>query len=328
MNRIMKAIITITLVMLVGTLLGISDDAGTTGFNSLKIVYSARANSMGGAFTSLDDDIDAVFYNPANLARYKNKREVSTTFMNYFDGYNGGSLVYQFARSKKANVAFFTQYLASDEITKTVESASGGYYEDGTFTSSDLTIGANYSYYFNEAINLGVNAKYIMESIDGNDASAIAFDLGLLHRPANERMRVGASIKNLGSQLTYFSDDEYKENLPMTYSGGISYRFDLSKKINKDGFKPTMLLALDVNMPKGSDFYGVLGADIHVHKMFFVRLGYKSNSDDWKTGGDYEAMSGLSTGVGFVRNNIKIDYAINSYGDLGFVNQVTVKYQF
>ena len=328
MKTSIKVAVLLIVISFITNIYSISDDAGTTGFNSLKIVYSARANAMGGAFTALDDDIDVVFFNPANLARYKNKREISSTFMNYFDGYNGGSVVYQFKKSDNVNVAFFTQYLASDEITKTVELPSGGFTEAGTFTSSDLTLGATYSYYFNEALNLGVNAKYINESIDGNSASALAFDIGLLHRPENERVRVGATIRNIGTQLTYFTDSEYKENLPLTYAGGLSYRFDLKKNQAFDGFKPTMIIALDVSMPKGSDFTGAIGADIHVHKLLFFRLGYKSNADNWKTGGDYEGLAGLSTGLGFVKNNIKVDYSINSYGDLGLVNQISLKYQF
>ena len=316
------------LILISLSLVALNDDAGTTGFNSLKIVYSARANAMAGAFSSIDDDTDVIFFNPANLGGYSKIREVSSTFMNYFDGYNGGSVAYQSKRSDKLNIAFFAQYLMSDEIPKTIEGVNGGYFEAGTFSNSDLIIGGTYSYYFNEQLSLGVNAKFIQESIDSKSAAAVAFDLGILHRPVNDKLRVGAVIRNLGAQVSHFTNTDYSEGLPLVFAGGISYRSELRSRDSEEGFTPTMLLSLDLELPKGADFTGLFGAEFAVHEQFLVRVGYKTSAGDYKNGGDYEILSGMSTGVGFVKNNLKIDYALNSYGDLGFVNQVTLKYQF
>lgn len=321
-------ILIVGLILVVLPILAIGDDAGTSGFNSLKIIYSARANAMAGAFTSRDDDIDVIFFNPANLGGYEVRRQVTSTYMNYFDGYNGGAVAYQYQRSQKANVAFFGQFLASDDMTRTIEGENGGYIESGTFNNSDFIAGASYSYYFNEQLNLGITGKYIQESIDDKSASAIAFDLGLLHRPVNDKIRVGAVIRNLGTQMTYFTDSEYSEGLPLVYAGGISYKTDLKTRNSHAEFIPTMLVSLDLSMAKGTDLTGLIGSEFQIHDQLLLRLGYKTNAGDYKNGGDNELYSGFSTGVGFVRNNLKIDYALNSYGDLGFVNQVTLKYQF
>lgn len=318
----------IGLIILALPLVAISDDAGTSGFSSLKIIYSARANAMAGAFSSLDDDIDVIFFNPANLGGYESKHEVSSTFMNYFVDYNGGSVVYQHKRSDKANIALFGQFLASDDITKTITGENGGYIEAGTFTNSDFIMGGTYSYYFNEQLNIGLSGKYIQETLDSKSASAVAFDLGILHRPVNEKVRVGVAIRNLGTQVSYFTNKEYSEGLPVVYAGGISYRTALKTRNNDAEFIPSMLLSLDLSLPQGADLTGLIGTEFQVHEQFFVRAGYKTNAGDYKNGGDNELFSGISTGVGFVRKSLKIDYALNSYGDLGFVNQVTLKYQF
>lgn len=315
-------------ILLALPLVAISDDAGTSGFSSLKIIYSARANAMAGAFSSLDDDIDVIFFNPANLGGYDKKNEVSSTFMSYFDGYNGGSVVYQRQRSNKTNIAFFGQFLASDEIPKTINGENGGYIEAGTFDNSDFIMGGTYSYYFNEQLNLGISGKYIQETIDDKSASAVAFDLGILHRPVNEKIRVGVAIRNLGTQISHFTDTEYDEGLPVVYAGGISYRTALKTRNDEAEFIPSMIVSLDLSLPQGSDLVGSVGTEFQVHKQFLVRAGYKTNAGDYKNGGDNEIYSGFSTGVGFVRNSLKIDYALNSYGDLGFINQVSLKYQF
>ncbi len=326
MNK--NLILILGLIILSLPLVAISDDAGTSGFSSLKIIYSARANAMAGAFSSLDDDIDVIFFNPANLGGYDVNREVSSTYMNYFDGYNGGSVVYQYKRGQNSNVALFGQFLASDEIQRTISGDNGGYLEAGTFDNSDFIMGGTYSYYFNEELNIGVTGKFIQETIDDKSASALAFDIGILHRPVNEKIRVGASIRNLGTQVSYFTDSENNEGMPIVYAGGISYRTDLKGRDNEADFTPSMLVSLDLSLPKGSDLVGLIGTEFQVHEQFLLRAGYKTSAGDYKNGGNNEIFSGFSTGVGFVRNNLMIDYALNSYGDLGFVNQVTLKYQF
>ncbi len=39
-----------------------------------------------------------------------------------------------------------------------------------------------------------------------------------------------------------------------------------------------------------------------------------------------EWTSGISLGVGWVWKKIALDYAVASYGDLGFTNQVSIRY--
>ena len=204
-----------------------------------------------------------------------------------------------------------------------------GYIEAGTFDNSDFIMGGTYSYYFNEQLNLGISGKYIQETIDSKSASAVAFDVGIFYIvPLVKKIRVGVSIRNIGTQLSYFTDSEYDDGLPLVYAGGISYRTELKSRDNTADFIPSMIVSLDLSLPQGSDLIGSIGTEFQVHKQFLVRAGYKTNAGDYKNGGDNEVFSGFSTGVGFVRNNLKIDYALNSYGDLGFVNQVTLKYQF
>lgn len=315
------------LILLSGDNLFCNEDAGTTGFNFLKIMYSARANALGGAFSAVDNTAESFLYNPATLGGYKKDFDLTTTYMNYFDGYNGGSVVLARKYNQRLNYGVFLQYMSSGDITRTIAAENGGYEEIGTFDSSNIMMGINYSYYLNEQLNIGANIKYITDNIDNKNATAIAGDVGLFHRPKNKRIRVAVAIKNIGTQIKYYTKNKYKENLPLTYVAGISYHRNLAKKI-KDKFTPNLLLSLDVVMPKGSDMYGCIGAEIQFYKMLIFRLGYKTNGSDWKVGGDNEAFSGFSTGIGFVKERWKIDYSLNSYGDLGFVNQVSIGYSF
>jgi hypothetical protein len=105
--------------------------------------------------------------------------------------------------------------------------------------------------------------------------------------------------------------------LPLVLSGGFRYAFN-SKWTG----------VLDVLKPANQNVSGRIGLEHQVAENFFVRAGYRSNASDWKSDGDYSIFSGLSGGLGFNWQNMGIDYSINSFGDLGAVNQVSLRYRF
>jgi hypothetical protein len=40
-------------------------------------------------------------------------------------------------------------------------------------------------------------------------------------------VKVGVSLRNMGAQLSYYSDSKYKEKLPFTFAAAGSYRFPI-----------------------------------------------------------------------------------------------------
>jgi hypothetical protein len=293
-----------------------NEDLGTTGFAFLNTKYSARASAMANAFTGISNDGAAVFFNPGGLVQTSGY-ELSSTYISLFDGVQGGSVVYSMSRSEKRSMAFFGQFLTATEI-KTLADDAGNYLgTDGEFGYSDIIVGISDSHVLTDLLNLGVSIKYIMESIDGNSASAVVADIGVLNQTANEDLKMGVTVKNLGKQITYFTDTKYKENLPTIVTVGFGYHPD--EKLFTD---------FEVNKPIKGDFTFRAGAEYLVHEMIKLRAGYNADAKDWKTGGDSELFAGLSFGFGVEWKKYTIDYAINSYGDLGFINQISLKMNF
>lgn len=312
-----RLIILLCIIFGITQLFGISDNAGTNGFNFLKIHYSARATGMGSAYAGLADDADGVFYNPAALIQITRK-EFSTTYMNYFEGYNGGSFSVVYPYKDNLKFSFFTEFLTTSDIDKTTVDALGNYSgKNGTFGSSDLVLGFGFGYVLKDNINIGINTKFVSETIDTYSASALAFDLAILHQTTNDKVKVGIAIRNIGTQLSYYSDSKYSEGLPTVIDVGFCYRF-----------KKNLLFTLDVIRPLNYDFYGTLGAEYILYKVFALRAGYNSNSSDWKFGGDLEFLSGISLGFGVKKSRYKFDYALSSYGDLGYINQLSLGFIF
>ena len=313
-----RKLILITIMFLTGLLIAENDNAGTSGFTFLKVNYSARAAAMGNAYTGLSNDADAVFFNPAGLVQIDSP-QASLTYMSYLIGINCGSAAYVYPTNDKTSFGVFAKGLTATE-DRTIANELGEYEGvDGTFGMSDFIFGISAARYIIDMLDVGINVKFIQESLDEASASAIVLDAGIMHQSTNENIKVGVALRNFGKQLTYYTDNEYEEVMPTTLTIGFSYH-------PKDNFFATA----DMYKPFDNDIFGRFGLEYQVHPILALRAGYKTNASDWATGGDYDIFSGMSFGTGFdlSKYNLIMDYAIVSYGDLGFVNQISVKYLF
>ncbi|MBN2829759.1 MAG: PorV/PorQ family protein [Candidatus Cloacimonetes bacterium] len=309
--KLIKTLLICSLLLFKAVGWAIDDNAGTNGFNFLKINYSAKASSMAGAYTSMSGESDAYHFNPATIMEVTG-RTFNTSYLSYFDGYNGGSAIYTIP-SESYTLSLFGEYMNSGDIDKLdVDGVN-----QGTFNASDILIGASFAKIIHPMLTIGVNAKYIMETIDNNSATAIAADFGIIHQPENKHLKVGLTIRNLGYQITYFSDNDYKEKFPLTYAAGLRYTFN-----------EKFLGAIELDKAAGQDVGGALGFEGKIHPMLALRTGYKFDADDWKTGSSTDILSGTSFGVGLNWKAFNLDYAISNYGDLGFLNHISLKYNF
>ncbi len=313
-----KILILITIMLLSVLLIAQNDNAGKSGFTFLKVNYSARAAAMGNAYTGLSNDADAVFFNPAGLVQIDSP-QASITYMSYLEGINCGSAVYAYPVNDKTSFAVFAKGLSATE-DRTIADEMGQYAGiDGTFGMSDFIFGISAARFILAMLDVGINVKFIQESLDKTSASAVVFDAGIMHQSTNENLKVGISIRNIGKQLTYYTNDEYEEIMPTTLTVGFNYNP-----------KEKLFATVDIYKPLDNDIFGRFGLEYHVHSILTLRSGYKTNASDWATGGDNDFLSGISFGTGFdlSKYNLIMDYAIVSYGDLGFVNQISIKYIF
>jgi len=305
------------LVLCFVTLSAVNENAGTTGFGNLQIIYSARALGMAKSMTGVTSSIEGMQFNPAAILN-TGDMILSSTFNSYFVGTNGGALHMLIPRSEKVSYGLMIHYLNFGELDRTDVNQYNDYLDLGeTFGASNIMLGLSAARAMNPSVDLGINLKFIYDNIDTYSASAVAVDAGLIHHPINEKIKVGISLRNLGKQVSYYTSDKYQEGLPFTFAAGLGYQI-----------KPTLLGTIDISKPRSSNLAVKFGAEYQLHPMLALRGGYNSNSADWKTGGDWDWSSGLTFGIGFDWNKYKLDYGLASYGNLGFVNQLTIGYGF
>lgn len=296
-------------------LLAQHQDAGTTGFSTLKIIYSARANGMGQAMLGRAKNFDGIQFNPASIIRVPNQG-VFTTFADHFVGSGGGSVSYVVPKNIYTSYGFYLNYWNSGSIDRTDVGTNGEFIElNDTFNAQDILAGFTLAKFVSPALDAGGGIKFVLDQIDDKSASAVLIDIGILHHTANERIKVGLSAKNLGFQISHYSDKKYDEGVPFTYGAGFG--IDVGKNT---------LLNIDITKANGENFIGKFGVEQQVHPSLVLRGGFKTNAGDYYLGGNMEWTSGISLGVGWVWKKIALDYAVASYGDLGLTNQVSIRY--
>jgi long-subunit fatty acid transport protein len=292
-------------------------DVGSTGAQFLTLGAGARAEGLGGAYGAVADDADAIYWNPAGLARAQGQsvslmEEVLPAGINYeFAGY-ADSL------GKWGGFGLGLQYLSQPGIQQT---DAAGYASGGNFHPNDLAASLGYGYTLHND-NLGVfngssfgaTVKYVHSTIV-DSASDFAFDLGYVSAPfkvLDGDFRIGYVASNLGGSLKFIAaSDPLPTNLKLATSWN---------------FLPSWLLALDVNEPVGNQPYVSVGTEYRAQfdaGSFSARMGVNSQSI-----GQAGSFDGLSFGLGAKFSGLGLDYAFAPLGALGMTNYVSLNFKF
>ncbi|NMD13673.1 MAG: PorV/PorQ family protein [Candidatus Cloacimonetes bacterium] len=295
----------------------IPQDAGSTGFNQLKNVFSARAVAMGQALTGIDKNPDGVFFNPAAIIRMERK-ELGSTYTNFFLDSQGGQLQYLAPKNKYTAWGFAIKYMDWGSFDAYgVDEEQSPVDLNRSFGAHNFIASASLAKYLSPMIDAGASFKVVYDQLDDKYAAAVLLDVGMIHHPENEKVKVGASVRNLGYQFLHYTDARYREGLPLTYAAGISYL------LTKD-----LLGALDISMAKGENLVAKVGIEYAVQPALKLRMGLRSDAADQRVGGSWGWSSGLSLGAGWKWRGNRIDYGLSSYGDLGMIHQVSLAHEF
>jgi len=286
-----------------------NSDAGTSAFDFLKIQMGARPMAMGGAFTGVANDESSLYYNPSGIAGLPGKRYVAGYNNNVFD-MQSGFLGYIHPIGETRKLAIYFNYLNYGDFVMTDDTGR----IIGDFGGSDLLMAATYAMQINPKLSLGGTIKFIYEKIDTYSATGFAVDMGAkLAVDKDRRTHVGFMIQNLGKQLSTFNDSD-KDPLPLYFRGGASsYLKGLP-----------VLIAADLIYPTDNDLYFSLGGELLALKPLYLRIGYTSFGENYKTGSSKDNLAGFTAGFGVEYNDMQISYTITPQSDLGASHRITL----
>jgi hypothetical protein len=285
-----------------------TSSTGTTCTQFLKLPVSARAAALSGAYSAVVETSDAVYWNPAALVIGGSGLAVSGN--QWIEGTLHGVL--SFAKSVGQNSAFGIGviYLDSGRIDKTLEKDDGSWKKDGTFRVQDAALVAGFAKRAANGLTLGGNIKSIYLQNDEENASGVAFDLGVFYE-GSAKTRFSFCIQNMGPRMG-FSDSE-SSSLPLNMKFGVSHKVGNS-----------LILVAEVNKPRDNTISLSVGAEKMLLRILALRVGYKYADDNEKLGG----LAGLSGGIGFRISNFHLDYAVTQMGDLGLTQLLSLIINF
>ncbi len=309
-------------------------NTGTSVGGFLEIGAGARAQAMGGAFTSVADDATAMYWNPAGISRL-GSMEATFNYTNWLvdTQYAYAGIVAPLGTwgAVGANVTHFD---FGEQPVRTIARPDG---TGEVYGASDIALGLAFGMNLTDRFSFGFNFKYVNQRIWHETASGYAMDLGALYDTPLDGLRLGFTVQNFGTDMKLSGRDLRRAYDPDpinygndainvlyetdTFSLPLKFRFGASYKIN---FSETqsLLLVSDVLHPSNNSESLNLGMEYSAFNTIQLRGGYESIFER-------DSISGLSLGVGIhqrIQNTMMIyfDYGWVDWGAFSSVNRFSL----
>lgn len=310
-HRFLLTVILTATLLFAGVSPGIAQDinsnAGTSAFPFLKINISARAVAMGGAFTGLADDESSLYYNPAGIASFEEKRFI-LGYHNYVVDMQSGFVGYIHSLDSTKTAGVYASYLNYGDFVETDQFGN----TTGDFSGGDFLLAASFAFKKNYNLAFGATAKFIYEKVQDYSATGLAVDIGGKYTADRNRYSVGIMVQNVGGQLSALGVE--KDRLPTSFRAGGAF--------NPRGIKIT--LSSDVILPVDNDPVLALGGEYFALEPFYIRMGWNSFGSNFRAADSDDKLAGFSVGVGFDIKRLQISYAFSPSADLGESHRITL----
>jgi len=236
--------------------------AGLPGEVFSQFSFSARAISLGGAYTAVAEGSSGIYFNPAAVIVGK-KREIRADWASGFFGTAGN-----FSYINPLNGwAFDLNFIQSPEGTKTNSIGE----VEGNFREKLINCGLSKSYKFGKDKYLGFRAKFLRQSILGYSASSIGLDVGFLWDVFSRRvideektfapLTIGVKFENIIPPVMKLGEEKetYRANLRI----GEALRFKNGK----------IVFSIDELLVDFKHFYWYSGIELNIIKGISFKVG-------------------------------------------------------
>jgi len=293
---------------LVISLIAIDPNAGTTGFDFLRITPTAREAALGGAAVGAAPSPLGFWFSPAHALSAESPR-AHVGYLNYVAGIHIGSAAYSQPVGADKGVGFGVVYLNSGTMKRTNDRGD----ELGTFGVSFADVNLSGAMRLGEGLAVGVGLQGLYGSIDTFFTMGLAGNVGATYRLPVDGLTAGLAVKNLGLQLKAFQTG--RDPLPIDFGLGLGYQPN-----------PSLNLALDVHKPIDNRVSVRAGVEGWIADLLALRAGYSSDGVDLKSGGGSDILAGLSTGLGVRYRGYELDYCFIPMVSLGMAHRISLAF--
>ncbi len=320
--------------------------AGTNAASELLIPVGARYIAMGGSSIATASGLEALYWNPAGLARASRNANAMFSHMQHIADVNVNYLAVSSTFSGFGTLGFSVKALDIGEIAVTTEDSPDG--TGAIITPQFVTAGFTYARVLSDRIGVGATINIVSEAIDRVSATGLAFSFGVQYSDliAINGLSLGVTLKNVGPAMQYGGtgllrnanvidvtrgNSPYqivagKDELPSALEIGLGYKLKVGEK-NQINISS---LYQDNNY---DDDASRLGVEYSLNETLFLRGGYSfafSAGND--AAGENRYIYGLSMGAGFQRDlgglEVNLDYAFRQVEFFDSSNVFTLKLGF
>jgi hypothetical protein len=270
--------------------------AGKTIYNFLRVEQGARPVALGGAFTSIADDANAIFYNPAGLTQISSVG-YAVSYADWLVGSKFFSGAFSYTGSLGTLGFSYIQFgIEEFEETLPLQPQGTGRMVD----AGNLALGLAYAREITDKLSVGGHIRYIQETLDQDTRKTVAFDLATLYRTGFRGLNLGVSLRNLGPDQAV-SKATRSESFPMPIDFNVTVASEIIGS-RKGPFGLTLAFENGFTVDLG-DRYRV-GAELWLMNLIAARGGYRFNYSNE----DFSFGFGISPKIKGQQLNIDLAY--------------------
>jgi hypothetical protein len=302
--------------------------SGSTGYTFVKLGIGVRPVAMGGAFSALSDDGNAVFWNPSGLGIISSYfvSGMAMNHLTFWDYYNLTSAIPIGKKSGALGIGI--SYLTAEDDFYSERGEQGE-----PFRNSDMLLNIGYGRAIGrkQAIAIGGALSIVRSQLYKYSAFGALLDVGFIIHPY-KYLYLGTVLKNIGTPRRFIDMWEYP---PVNFRQGIAVKIPFGESHTALSFdysvypdvRTTFSLGAEVRL-RSISLMETLGQDRI--SGFALMGGYHySSSEMVPVGYSIGAWSGFSLGASIELWMVKgfyLDIAalLLSYGYLGSSERIAL----
>lgn len=284
--------------------------AGSAGFQSLKIGMGAREIAMGEAGSAVTSDANAVFWNVGALPLMEGTQAVLSHNEWLVDSRVDAAVLATRIGGYTVGLTVFNFTIEDFEETTVVAPEGTG----RMVSAGDFLVGLAAGKRFTDKLTIGVQAKYLYESLDDDSYSNLLFDIGTVYYTGFHQLRLAFTLQHFGPEVDGLRGQDFR--MPLAFRVSAADELVQSDQLRLTG-------TVELVHPTDNDEWVNFGAELVFVEALAVRAGYRSNVDH----GAVTVGGGLRprlAGIGLVA-----DYAFAEFGPVfGATHRLTLGLSF
>lgn len=257
-----------------------SQQAGQSGFASLKIGVGGRAAGLAETQVAAVNDPTAIYWNAAGLERSQGTVALFS-HASWLQGISADFLAVTFPALRGAmGLALHVQNVPDIQHRTTASPEP-----IGLFDAHDLVLALAYGRALRDRLRVGLTLKYVYERIYIESVSGVAVDAGILLKDLPGGLRLGAVLQNLGRTSRFRRE---AITLPVLVRVGFAYSMRAC---------PCTIMS-DIFVFRGGDSGATVAGEYVFQEVLAVRTGYQFSREN----------RGIAGGLGLQWGRLHLDY--------------------